>query len=261
MLLSISNIAWQKEHDGEMYAFLSENGFDGLEIAPTRLFPADPYRHILQARQFSSRLRNEYGLRISSMQSIWYGRTENIFGTQSERETLIEYTKHAIEFAAAMECGNLVFGCPKNRNIPDGLSDFESIALDFFSKLSEYAKANETVIALEPNPPVYGTNFINTTKQALSLCKTLAAEGLRVNADTGALISGGEPLSLIADNISLINHIHISEPGLAPIGHREIHSSILSLTFDKYVSIEMGDCGDISKVKQVTQYIKKEAKR
>ena len=35
MKYSISNIAWEKEYDGEMYSFLKENDVDGIEIAPT----------------------------------------------------------------------------------------------------------------------------------------------------------------------------------------------------------------------------------
>lgn len=39
MKLSISNIAWSAEHDAAMYKFLQQEGFSGLEIAPTRIFP------------------------------------------------------------------------------------------------------------------------------------------------------------------------------------------------------------------------------
>lgn len=54
-----------------------------------------------------------------SMQSIWYGRTEKLFGTEEERNLLLDYTKSAVDFAAAIGCKNLVFGCPKNRCIPE----------------------------------------------------------------------------------------------------------------------------------------------
>ena len=50
MKLSISNIAWSTEHDNTMYQFLKDNGFDGLEIAPTRIFPEKPYEHLSEAK-------------------------------------------------------------------------------------------------------------------------------------------------------------------------------------------------------------------
>ena len=73
MQLSMSNIAWKKEQDEEIYRFMQENGFTGLEIAPTRIFPELPYEHLKEAEIWSKRLKKEYGFSISSMQSIWFG--------------------------------------------------------------------------------------------------------------------------------------------------------------------------------------------
>jgi sugar phosphate isomerase/epimerase len=238
-----------------MYRFLCNAAFNGLEIAPTRIFPENPYKHIAEARRFAAELREEYGLAISSMQSIWHGRRESIFGIDDERKALVEYTKQAIEFATAIGCGNLVFGCPKNRNIPEGASNYETIAVDFFTQIAEYAAANNTVIALEPNPPIYGTNFITTTEQAIELCKRLNVDGFKVNIDTGTMITNGEPVSLAAKNLDIINHIHISEPKLVPLEQRLLHREILSLPFKGYVSIEMGNSGDMEKVRQAIEYI------
>ena len=49
MKLAISNIAWTKEKDESMYAHLLQKGFQGLEIAPTRLFSERPYEHLKEA--------------------------------------------------------------------------------------------------------------------------------------------------------------------------------------------------------------------
>ena len=42
MKISASNIAWKKEYDEQMIEFLSQNGCEGLEIAPTRIFEEAP---------------------------------------------------------------------------------------------------------------------------------------------------------------------------------------------------------------------------
>lgn len=52
MKLSISNIAWSPQVDDEMYRFLQEAGYSGIEIAPTRLFPDAPYDHCGEAQAF-----------------------------------------------------------------------------------------------------------------------------------------------------------------------------------------------------------------
>lgn len=43
MDLSISNISWSAEQDSQVYELMQKHGFSGLEIAPTRIFPENPY--------------------------------------------------------------------------------------------------------------------------------------------------------------------------------------------------------------------------
>ena len=49
MKLSISNIAWEKELDQEMYEYLSQICYDAIEIAPTRIFEETPYDKLKEA--------------------------------------------------------------------------------------------------------------------------------------------------------------------------------------------------------------------
>jgi sugar phosphate isomerase/epimerase len=241
-----------------MYRFLGEQGFSGLEIAPTRVFPQEPYEHIEEAESFAAMLHDSYGLSVSSMQSIWHGRTENIFGSNKDRAGLVEYTKKAIRFAEALSCANLVFGCPRNRNMP--ASDMLPAAIPFFTAIGRYAFEHHRVIALEPNPPVYNTNFINTTAEAFDLCGKINSPGLRVNIDLGTVLYNGENLYDIKSNIYLVHHIHISEPLLALIEKRTVHHELKNMLdstdYRGYVSLEMKDTGDIENVKQAVRYIR-----
>lgn len=254
MNLSISNIAWSGEYDTEMYEFLKEQGFTGLEIAPTRLFPETPYNNLLQAESFAAMLKNKYGLRVSSLQSIWFGKNESIFGTNEDRETLIDYTKKAIEFAEVMDCKNLVFGCPKNRNLPNPES--LPIAIGFFREIGNYAKDHNTTIAIEPNPTIYNTNFINTTQEAFEICKQINCDSIKVNIDMGTIMQNGEDLEVVRENLALVNHIHVSEPYLEVIKQRELHKELKTLDFHKFISIEMKNLNNIELVKEIVKYIK-----
>lgn len=107
--LSISNIAWTVKDDRNVYELMKQYGYSGLEIAPTRIFPERPYEQNDAAKEWSNKLKED-GFVIPSMQSIWYGRTENIFNSVEERKALLYYTKLAIDFAEAIGCKNLVFG-------------------------------------------------------------------------------------------------------------------------------------------------------
>lgn len=251
MKSSISNIAWGFESDVEMYHFLKNQGVSGLEIAPTRIFPENPYEHLKDAAEFKKRMYEQYGLQISSMQSIWFGRTESIFGDALQRESLYEYTKKAFAFSHALDCGNLVFGCPRNRNI-NKPEDIE-VAIEFFSQLGELAVKEDTVLALEANPPIYNTNFMNTTSQAFDIVQQVNSQGIAINYDLGTVIENEEEIEELKVFLPKVNHIHISEPYLAEVSYREIHAKLIQLlqeqNYTGYVSIEMKNLEDISKVK------------
>lgn len=257
MKLSISNIGWGNELDESMYSLIEKHRF-GLEIAPTRIFPIAPYEHLENAKKWSEKLKEENKILISSIQSIWYGREEKLFGTTDEREKLVAYTKKAIDFAQIVECNNLVFGCPRNRVI---FSDADKmLGVAFFKEIGEYAYAHNTVIGIEANPPLYNTNYINTTESALELIEQVNSPGVLLNLDVGTMIENGEDIKLLQDRGQFINHVHISEPGLAKIQERELHGKLALLLkqckYQNYVSIEMGKGLELQQIENVMMYVK-----
>lgn len=258
MNLSISNIAWAAEKDAAVYQIMRDFGFTGLEIAPTRIFPEQPYAKLEDAGKWSEDLKEKYGFSVPSMQSIWYGRQEKIFGSAEERQMLVEYTKKAIDFAETIGCKNLVFGCPRNRNLPDGVDS--TIAVSFFKEIGDYAGEHHTTIGMEANPSIYNTNFVNTTEQALALIRKVDSTGFKLNLDLGTMIYNEEDVSALEGSVELINHVHISEPGLKPIEKRVIHSDLAAFLKDAgykgYVSIEMGRQDNLRVIENACGYVK-----
>ena len=261
MKLSASNIAWEAKDDNNIFQKMKDLSFSGLEIAPTRIIQEAPYENIPQAKTFAEQIKQNYKFTIPSMQSIWYGITDRVFGTEAERARLIAYTKKAIDFAEAIGCRNLVFGCPRNRAIPESTDnqetnnkttvnkannqeDIRNIAVSFFRELGDYAYKHNTTIAMEANPPIYHTNYINTTQEAIELIQAVSSEGFRLNLDTGTMIENGEAVSILHGAEHLISHVHISEPGLTPIRERTLHKELAaflrSVSYQGFVSIETG---------------------
>ena len=257
MKLSISNIAWPQEKDEEVYQLMKKYRFTGLEIAPTRWFAEDPYEHVSEAVDKCIYLKRKYGFRISSMQSIWFGRTESIWGSSEEQKRLNEYTQKAIDFAVGVECGNLVFGCPRNRNKPEGVDD--AVVFPFFRQLGDYASKHHTVIAIEANPSIYHTNYINCTQEALKMICQVDSEGIRFNLDVGTVIENGEDIESVKDALPFIHHVHISEPHLAPVKKRVLHEKLAAIlresAYQGYVSIEMGNQSDIMLIEEIMEYV------
>jgi len=251
--LAISNIAWLAEDDESVYQLMKKYGYTGLEIAPSRIIPDAPYDRLEDALKWKNAIQ-EKGFVIPSIQSIWYGRTENIFAGEDERESLKNYTEKAILFAEAIGCPNLVWGCPKNRQVPEGVNEelAEQIAIPFFKELGQAAAEHHTVIALEAVPAIYNTNFINDTVTAIEFIQKVNTKGFRLNLDIGTIIENKEACGMIRDNIDLVNHVHISEPGLKEIVKRQIHKELNDLLeclhYSRYISIEMGKGNHIEKV-------------
>ena len=262
MKLGISNIAWKKENDIKIYNLMKQQGYCGLEIAPTRIFLENPYDKLDQCQKWRDELYSEYHFEVPSIQSIWFGRTENLFASEADRDTLLDYTKKAIDFASRIKCNNLVFGCPKNRNVPENLNRdlADEIATAFFRQIAEYALLKGTVIALEANPPIYNTNYINNTMEAVKIIRRVGSEGMKLNLDVGTMIQNGECVDEVESFIELINHVHISEPGLAAIKNRKLHerlARILELRgYDKFISIEMGLQSNLAVIKDSMVYVK-----
>lgn len=258
MKLALSNIAWDAEYDRQVYELMKKHGFTGLEIAPPRIFPEAPYDKLKEAAAWSENLKKEYAFAVPSMQSIWFGRQEKLFGSRGERQALIDYTKKAVDFASTLCCKNLVFGCPRNRAIPDGAD--RQIGVDFFKEIGDYAVCKDTVIGMEANPSIYNTNYINDTLSALALIKKVNSAGFLLNLDVGTMIQNDEPVDELKGSVALINHVHISEPGLRPIVKRKIHEQLRNLliaeNYRNFISIEMGKIDNLHTIENALVYVK-----
>ena len=113
---------------------------------------------------------------------------------------------------------------------------------------------------MEANPPIYNTNFINDTESALDLIEKVGSKGFLLNLDLGTMIQNEETVSELLGKVNLINHVHISEPGLKPIEERSIHKEIQALLekegYDRFISIEMGKVDDLAIFEEKMNYVR-----
>ena len=263
MKFAVSNIAWSPDEDEQIYEYMSERRM-AIEIAPTRITPwmedentkrkIGPYDQKRAASSWAKNLYAKYGIKVVSMQSILNSIDANIFRTPSERKFLVSYLKRAMDYAKSIGCTNIVFGCPLNRNIPHGMSlnEVSRISEEFFEEITYDAAERNVCIAIEANPTIYRTNFINDTERAFDLVKFIqrkvdknVADAIKVNLDFGTIISNKEKITsiLTEENIPLISHVHISEPNLATLKKRKAHEDVITRLeksgYNGYVSIEM----------------------
>ncbi|MBQ3033991.1 MAG: sugar phosphate isomerase/epimerase [Deferribacterales bacterium] len=257
MRLSASNIAWSAENEREVLKYMQALCFCGLEIAPTKIIPVNPYDKNSEIKKYAENLKNNYNMTICSLQSVWYGISERISESPQSYDKLLRYTCKAMDFAKSVCCGNLVFGCPKNRKF---FSQVEAdLTENFVKDAADFAYKKGVTFALEANPIIYDTNFVNTTQEAVSLIRKLNCKGLKLNLDIGTMIYNNEPLDIVLNNIDIINHVHISEPMLKPIKKSSFHKELCQILKDNgysgFISLEMAATDNIKDLYKSLDYI------
>lgn len=245
MKLSISNIAWENSLDPAVAEVLREQGVRYIDIAPGRYFSDPACATDAEIAAVASWWADQ-GIRFAGMQSLLFGTQGlNLFGSEEQQERMLEHLRAICHIGAVLDARKLVFGSPKNRD-RTGLSDAEAaeVAIGFFSRLGDIAAKEGVTICLEPNPVIYGANFLTTTQEAFEFVSQLGYPAVKIQLDTGTILQNEEPADIIRQVAGQIGHIHISEPHLPPVGtntkrHAELCATIGAIGYSAPVTLEM----------------------
>lgn len=216
--LSVSNIAWDVLEDVKVANFLSENQITAIDVAPSKYFSdvdVPSVAEVSRVREFWA----SFGIEIVGMQSLLFGTQGlNIFDAATH-EALFRALERVASIASGLGAKALVFGSPKARD-SSGLSVLEaqSLAREFFSRLGDVGLKQGVCFCLEPNPRIYGCNFITHSLEAAHFVRTLNHPGIKMQLDTGTVITNNEDFeSEIPLYRDLVGHIHLSTTHLAAI--------------------------------------------
>ena len=246
MKLSVSNIAWDIEEEQEIFELLHANGVSGIEIAPTKIWPAWHGANPENAAQ----IRNNYAeksFKIPALQAILFDKPElQIFGSTDSREKLLEHLANVAALSEAFNSHALVFGSPKNRD-PGTLSADQAFSqgVEFFQRAAEVCAKHKTQLCLEANPKVYNCRFMTHWHETFEMVKVVSSPGLGIHLDTACIsLEGDDVVSAIKQCAGKIAHFHISEPNLsdfsAPkIDHAAIGQALKDINYNGWLSIEM----------------------
>lgn len=247
MKIAVSNIAWAAEDETSVAETLQTLGVRSVEIAPTKCFP-DPTSTSSAERSAYANFWAGHDIEIVAFQSMLFGRPDlQVFGESSVRHETVGVLSRFIELAGALGAGRLVFGSPKNRIVPEGMSSNEAqdLALSFFTALGVVAHDNNTLLCLEPNPTDYGCNFVTNTAAGLALVQAVDNPGFALHLDAAGMTLAGDDLK---DSIRSagyrLAHFHASAPQLGPleneiVDHAQASTALREMNYGGYVSIEM----------------------
>jgi sugar phosphate isomerase/epimerase len=164
----------------------------------------------------------------------------------SLRKSMLKHLESICRIGSGLGAKHLVFGSPKNRD-RNGLSESEvlEISIPFFKELGKIALEHNVEICVEPNPSIYGSNFITTSNDAALFIEKVNHPNIKMQLDTGTVIINNENIeNILIEHSHLIGHIHISEPNLIAYGQNKAICKNHGINIKKYlknhtVAIEM----------------------
>lgn len=242
MKYSISNLAWDDTPLDQIIPKLANAGLQGVEIAPTAIWPDLDQVSDQEIIEFKGYLES-HNLVVSGIQSLLYGHPELQLFDQSCWRGLRTHLEKVITVGGLLGADVAVFGSPKNRvrGILD-LNQANHLASTFLKQLNPHLKANNIVLTLEPNAPDYGADYLTTYEDVVHLSNNINSEYIKPQIDTGCLWMIGVPPEN-AYSYFMPHHIHLSVPNLdqVPGGYRfeEIMSRAQLTKYSRWVVIEM----------------------
>jgi sugar phosphate isomerase/epimerase len=254
--LSISNLAWTKDEDEDIFSVLREHNVEHIDLAMGRYF-AKPHEASVDDWIGVKKFWESKGISIAGMQSLLFGVPPvSLFGNEGDRRIIRSVLDQVFARANAIGVRRLVLGSPAHRLVPPQLDNYSELAANFFGEVAQSAQNHDVVILIEPNSKRFNCNFLNNAKEAAAFVSNIPGAGIGVNLDLGAEMDDGGDLSFSTREIATFGHLHLSEPDLGPIGKNQLIAKMASdhqlLRNFEYLTIEQLGSNDSSNLLSVS---------
>jgi sugar phosphate isomerase/epimerase len=244
--LAFSNLAWPPELDDAAGRLLTDTGFTGVELAPTKYFPRPTEATPVDVRAVRKAWEGR-GLRVVALQALLFGQPDlTLFDEAGPREAAVAYLSVICRLGADLGAGSLVFGSPANRATRGRPpAEVDAIAADVFGRVGAVAAACGVCFCIEHNPPEYGCDFATTADEAAALVRRVGSPGFGLHLDLGGLVLSGDDVPGTVGRLAgVARHCHASEPNLAPFGDgtadlTPLAAALRSAEYGGWVSVEM----------------------
>ncbi|RLE61536.1 MAG: sugar phosphate isomerase/epimerase [Thermoprotei archaeon] len=247
MKFSICNELFKDMSFREICSIISEIGYHGIEIAPFTL--CEDVRQLDMDNRIELRdTAEQYGVSIVGLHWLLvtppglHILSRDIKVREFTKEYLIELVKLNHDIGGKV----LVFGSPKQRNIPEGVPRkraFE-LAVKLFRDVAKVAEDLGCIIAFEPLAK-HLTNFVNTVEEGLSLVEAVDSPSFRLILDVYSMSDENKPYSEIIRRAGrYLSHFHANDtnglgPGMGNADYNEIASALREIGYRGYLSVEI----------------------
>lgn len=227
-------------------AFASQQGLEGLEIAPFTF--AESVADISPAKRDEIRRTAEaHGLSIPALHMILFspkGLHTNA-ADAGKRQKAVEYIKALIGFSADLGCPTMIYGSPPTRRLDAGLTypQARMYMKESLLKCLDLAAERGVTLCIEPLPGDC-TELFNSVEAALGFVLDVNHPNLGLMADTKAMSTESRP---VADTIRIfgseLRHVHANDstgvaPGFGPLDFKPILQALRAVGYDGWLSLE-----------------------
>lgn len=247
MKLSICTDLFEDWPQEEIFQFIADKGYQGIEIAP--VVYADNVNDISKkSRRKIKKQAAEYGLEIVGLHWVLVG-PEGVHLTHPEksiRKITRDYLLNLLEFCGDIGGEVIVFGSPRQRDLLDGVSreDGYRYAADIFSQCMGYAAERGVTICIEPLGQ-NETNFINSITEAIQLIEMVDHKNFQAMVDIKAALTENKPIKeIIREAAKYLYHIHLNDangiaPGFGKTDFAPIIEELNNINYNRYLSLEI----------------------
>lgn len=250
---AFSALAWEPADDAAAGRILKDEGVDGVELVPTKIWDdiaTVPASEAARVRKQWEDLR----LPVVALQALLFGRPDlQLFGSDEQVAALRAHLLGVAELGARLGARALVLGAPGNRRRGSLQREvaFERAA-EVLRPVAEKAAEWGTCLCIEPNPEQYGADFVVNAAEGLSLVQAVDSAGFRLHLDTACMTLAQDDLAHSVVNAgAVLQHVHASEPDLAPVqpassavDHDRAAGALHRGGYRGFVSVEMRPAAD-----------------
>lgn len=246
MRFSICNELFEHWEFKEILRFVSDIGYDALEIAPFTL--CDSVVELDRERRKGIREEmNSFGIKCSALHWLLV-KPEGLHISHSDpivRSKTAEYLRELVSFADDIDCRTIVFGSPRQRNI-QGMEKSQGwrLAQETFRTCIKVLEDRDVTIGLEPLRHDM-TNFINRAEEAALFIKAIGSDRIKLTLDVYAMTGEEDsPADTIRKNGKILVHFHANDdnergPGTGRADYQGIKTALEDIGYDGYLSVEV----------------------
>jgi sugar phosphate isomerase/epimerase len=247
MKFAICNEIFQGWNLEDTLAYAAKAGYDAVEIAPFTIakrvtdIPAGE-------RQKIRATAAQNGIGISGIHWV-LAQTEGLHLAHPDTAVRAEtsaYLRELVDFCADLGGRIVVFGSPKQRNIPDGVTPREALewATGAFREPVRRAENRGVTICFEPLAATE-TNFINTAAEAIQFVQQFSSPHFKIILDVKAMCAEPKPIpQIIRDSWPHFAYFHANDknlkgPGFGQVDFKPIAAALKESGYDGFVSVEV----------------------